>query len=130
MARAGLADWYRAATVVCVPSYSESFGLVALEAQACGTPVVAAAVGGLTTAVWDGRTGLLVKGHEVDDFAAALRRIAMDPAVRESMSQAAVTHARGFGWELTAQKTLAAYQRAHETMAIERAAELAAEVSE
>ena len=46
-----LADWYRAASVVCVPSYTESFGLVALEAQACGTPVVAAAVGGLTTAV-------------------------------------------------------------------------------
>jgi D-inositol-3-phosphate glycosyltransferase len=139
MARAGLADWYRAATVVCVPSYSESFGLVALEAQACGTPVVAAAVGGLTTAVSDGSTGLLVEGHDVDDFAAALRRIALDPAVRETMSRAAVKHARGFGWELTAQKTLAAYQRAHETLAqetlaieraIERAAQLAAEVSE
>jgi D-inositol-3-phosphate glycosyltransferase len=132
MARAGLADWYRAATVVCVPSYSESFGLVALEAQACGTPVVAAAVGGLSTAVGDGTTGLLVKGHDVDDFADALRRIAMDPAVRENMSRAAVKHARGFGWELTAEKTLVAYQRAHETMAIEleRAAELAVGVSE
>jgi D-inositol-3-phosphate glycosyltransferase len=134
MPRAGLADWYRAATVVCVPSYSESFGLVALEAQACGTPVVAAAVGGLTTAVSDERTGLLVKGHDVDDFATALGRIAMDRAVREDMSRAAVNHARGFGWELTAQKTLAAYQRAHETLAIERAneraAELAGEVSE
>jgi len=134
MPRAGLADWYRAATVVCVPSYSESFGLVALEAQACGTPVVAAAVGGLTTAVSDERTGLLVKGHDVDDFATALRRIAMDRAVREDMSRAAVDHALGFGWELTAQKTLAAYQRAHETLALERATEraagLAAEVSE
>jgi D-inositol-3-phosphate glycosyltransferase len=134
MPRAGLADWYRAATVVCVPSYSESFGLVALEAQACGTPVVAAAVGGLTTAVSDERTGLLVKGHDVDDFAAALRRIAMDRAVREDMSRAAVDHALGFGWELTAQKTLAAYQRAHETLALERATEraagLAAEVPE
>jgi D-inositol-3-phosphate glycosyltransferase len=130
MPRAGLADWYRAATVVCVPSYSESFGLVALEAQACGTPVVAAAVGGLTTAVSDERTGLLVKGHDVDDFATALRRIAMDRAVRADMSRAAVEHARGFGWELTAQKTLAAYQRAHETLAVERAVELAAEVSE
>jgi D-inositol-3-phosphate glycosyltransferase len=134
MPRAGLADWYRAATVTCVPSYSESFGLVALEAQACGTPVVAAAVGGLTTAVSDERTGLLVKGHDVDDFAAALRRIAMDRAVREDMSRAAVDHALGFGWELTAQKTLAAYQRAHETLALERATEraagLAAEVPE
>jgi D-inositol-3-phosphate glycosyltransferase len=123
MARAGLADWYRAASVVCVPSYSESFGLVALEAQACGTPVVAAAVGGLTTAICDGSTGLLVPGHAIDDFADALRRIATDPSTRESMSQAAVKHARGFGWELTAEKTLAAYRKAQETMAAELAAE-------
>ena len=59
-----LADWYRAATVVLVPSHSESFGLVALEAQACGTPVVAAAVGGLRTAVRDGFSGVLVDGHD------------------------------------------------------------------
>ncbi|WP_241998005.1 D-inositol-3-phosphate glycosyltransferase [Kribbella sp. VKM Ac-2569] len=125
MERARLADWYRAASVVCVPSYSESFGLVALEAQACGTPVVAAAVGGLSTAVLDGRTGFLVRGHAVDDFADALARIATDPAVRESMSHAAVGHARGFGWELTARKTLAAYRTAAETMATEIAAEVA-----
>ncbi|HEU4947965.1 MAG TPA: D-inositol-3-phosphate glycosyltransferase [Kribbella sp.] len=124
MARSGLADWYRAATVVCVPSYSESFGLVALEAQACGTPVVAAAVGGLTTAVRDGRTGLLVSGHRVDDFAGALARIATDPSLRETMSRAAVEHARSFGWELTAQKTLAAYRTAHQLMAAELAAEV------
>ena len=59
-----LADWYRAATIVLVPSHSESFGLVALEAQACGTPVVAAAVGGLRTAVRDGFSGILVDGHD------------------------------------------------------------------
>src|SRR3954447_17155539 len=59
-----LADWYRAATAVVVPSYNESFGLVALEAQACGTPVVAAAVGGLRTAVRDEVSGLLVEGHD------------------------------------------------------------------
>jgi len=122
MERPRLADWYRAASVVCVPSYSESFGLVALEAQACGTPVVAAAVGGLTTAVADGRTGLLVDGHRVDDFADALARIATDPLLRESMSRAAVKHAQGFGWELTARKTVAAYRTAAETMAAEIAA--------
>ncbi|GAA0599194.1 D-inositol-3-phosphate glycosyltransferase [Kribbella sandramycini] len=119
MERPGLAEWYRAASVVCVPSYSESFGLVALEAQACGTPVVAAAVGGLTTAVVNGQTGLLVDGHRVDDFADALARIATDPYTRETMSQAAVKHAQGFGWELTARRTLAAYRTAAETMAAE-----------
>lgn len=123
--RSGLAEWYRSASVVCVPSYSESFGLVALEAQACGTPVVAAAVGGLSTAVLDGQTGLLVRGHRVDDFADALGRIATDPHTRESMSRAAVKHAQGFGWELTARKTLAAYRTAAETMAAEIAAEVA-----
>ncbi len=125
MERPVLADWYRAASVVCVPSYSESFGLVALEAQACGTPVVAAAVGGLSTAVLDGQTGLLVRGHSVDDFADALSRIATDPLTRESMSRAAVKHAQGFGWELTARKTLAAYRTATRTMAAEIAAEVA-----
>jgi D-inositol-3-phosphate glycosyltransferase len=125
MERPLLAQWYRAASVVCVPSYSESFGLVALEAQACGTPVVAAAVGGLGTAVVDGQTGLLVRGHAVDDFADALARIATDPATRETMGRAAVKHAQGFGWELTARKTVAAYRIATETMAAEIAAEVA-----
>ena len=66
-----LADWYRAATVVMVPSYSESFGLVAVEAQACGTPVVAASVGGLRTAVRDGVSGVLVDGHDPASYARA-----------------------------------------------------------
>src|SRR5699024_3240548 len=67
-----LVDVYRAADVVTVPSYSESFGLVALEAQACGTPVVAAEVGGLPTAVEHGRTGLTVAGHDPRDWARTL----------------------------------------------------------
>ena len=73
--RATLVDWYRAADVAVVPSHSESFGLVAVEAQACGTPVVAAAVGGLRTAVADHVSGLLVSGHDPRDFATAIASI-------------------------------------------------------
>ena len=65
-----LSTYYRAADVVLVPSRSESFGLVALEAAACGTPVVAAAVGGLRTLVDHGRTGFLVEGRDPAAFAA------------------------------------------------------------
>ena len=107
-----LAGWYRASTAVCVPSYSESFGLVALEAQACGTPVVAAAVGGLVTAVADDRTGLLVAGHDPRLYAEALGRIALEPGLRERFGAAAVEHARGFGWEVTARRTLRVYEEA------------------
>jgi D-inositol-3-phosphate glycosyltransferase len=70
-------------------------------------------------------TGLLVPGHGVDEFADALGRIATDPATRESMSKAAVEHAQAFGWEHTAEKTLAAYRTAARTMAAELAAEVA-----
>ncbi|MGZ5369450.1 MAG: D-inositol-3-phosphate glycosyltransferase, partial [Aeromicrobium sp.] len=101
-----LADWYAAATVVCVPSYNESFGLVAIEAQACGTPVIAARVGGLATAVSDGVSGILVEGHDPLDYADAFQAILSDPELRESMSQKAVRHAESFGWDITAERTL------------------------
>ena len=78
VSQAELAQWYAAATLVAVPSYNESFGLVAVEAEATGTPVVAAAVGGLTTAVRDGHSGLLVPGHDTDDWADALQRVLAD----------------------------------------------------
>ncbi|WP_456696953.1 D-inositol-3-phosphate glycosyltransferase [Aeromicrobium sp. P5_D10] len=107
-----LADWYAAASVVCVPSYNESFGLVAIEAQACGTPVVAARVGGLTTAVSDGVSGVLVDGHDPADFAAAIHPLLTEPEVREAMSHKAVRHAEGFGWDVTADRTLAVYAEA------------------
>ena len=74
-----LVDVYRAATVTMVPSHNESFGLVALESQACGTPVIAAAVGGLLTAVTDGRSGLLIPSHDPDDYAAAVRTVVSSP---------------------------------------------------
>ncbi|HST66237.1 MAG TPA: D-inositol-3-phosphate glycosyltransferase [Mycobacteriales bacterium] len=107
-----LADWYRAADVTVVPSHSESFGLVALESQACGTPVVAAAVGGLPTAVQDGVSGLLVGSHSAADFAAAIDRLVSAPALRAQMAGAARRHAERFSWQRTAEGLLAGYRGA------------------
>ncbi len=107
-----LADWYRAASVLVMPSYSESFGLVAVEAQACGTPVIAAAVGGLPVAVRDDVTGYLVQGHEPALFAEALRRFTDDPARPAVMGEAATRHARGFGWGAAAAATAEVYSDA------------------
>lgn len=109
---ADLADVYRAADVVAVPSHSESFGLVALEAQACGTPVVAARVGGLPTAVADGRSGVLVDGHDPGDWADALDRVAVDRAERQRLAAGAVEHAAVFSWDRTADALLAVYAEA------------------
>src|SRR5699024_5481839 len=95
-----LAQWYRAADLLVVPSYNESFGLVAVEALACGTPVVAARVGGLPVAV--GGAGMLVDGHETTSWAdargTALDRLAR-PGERQEWSGRAVAHAQGFSWE-------------------------------
>lgn len=112
--RAGsaLADVYRAADVVAVPSYSESFGLVALEAQACGTPVVAARVGGLPTAVAHERSGLLVDGHDPGVWAEALGSLATDPARRRRFSRGAAEHAAQFSWDRTTDALLDAYSEA------------------
>ncbi|MGI8433286.1 MAG: D-inositol-3-phosphate glycosyltransferase, partial [Nocardioidaceae bacterium] len=102
VAQGRLADYYRAASLMVVPSYNESFGLVAIEAQACGAPVVASRVGGLSTAVADGRTGVLVEGHDPADFAGVIERLLLDDDRRKKMSSAAVVHARDFGWNRTA----------------------------
>jgi D-inositol-3-phosphate glycosyltransferase len=116
VAQAALADWYAAASLVCVPSYNESFGLVAVEAQACGTPVVAAAVGGLTTAVRDGVSGVLVEGHHPDDYARAIERVVTTPGLRDAMARGAVAQAAQFAWERTAEHTLEVYRAASRSM--------------
>ena len=97
-----LSTYYRAADVCIVPSRSESFGLVALEAAACGTPVVAAAVGGLLTLVDDGRTGLLIDNRDPREFAAAIDSILDSPGRAESMSLAAAASASRYTWSTTA----------------------------
>jgi len=105
-----LSSWYRAADVCLVPSRSESFGLVALEAAACGTPVVASAVGGLTTLVDHGRTGYLVEGQDVAAFAAHMRRIANDPVLAARLSTASVIEARAYTWRSAAHDLRALYE--------------------
>lgn len=105
--RPTLAQWYRAADVLAVPSHNESFGLVAVEAQACGTPVVAANVGGLPTAV--GAAGVLVDGHDTADWATAIAGVALDPDVRAGLSRASAEHAAGFGWARTADRLAEVY---------------------
>ena len=109
--REELPNWYRASDLVCVPSYSESFGLVALEAQACGTPVVATAVGGLRTAVADGISGVLVDGHDPRAWSSVLARLLQEPQRRVLLSMGAVEHASHFGWDATSRGTLDIYDR-------------------
>jgi D-inositol-3-phosphate glycosyltransferase len=107
-----LAVWDSAASVVAVPSYNESFGLVAVEAQAAGTPVVAAAVGGLSTVVADGESGLLLDTHEPDQWAHALGRVLLDDQLRARLAAGARARAGAFSWEDTAEHTLDVYERA------------------
>jgi D-inositol-3-phosphate glycosyltransferase len=92
-----------------MPSFSESFGLVALEAQACGTPVIAAKVGGLEKAVCDGRTGMLIAGHKPEPWAATLEALYDDARTRQDMGRAASMYAQSFGWQRTAGLTLQSY---------------------
>ena len=116
VSQADLAGWYSAASVVAVPSYNESFGLVAAEAQASGCPVVAAAVGGLTTVVRDGHSGLLLDTHDPVAWSHALERVTGDPSYRDELATGALVQAEQFTWEETARQTLAVYRRAGELM--------------
>ena len=108
--RATLAAWMRAADVVAVPSHNESFGLVAVEAQACGAVVVATNVGGLPTAVGD--AGVLVDGHDPHEWANAIEGVVEDPARAAELAARAVEHASGFSWEATAERLAAVYEAA------------------
>lgn len=106
-----LAARMRRADLVAVPSSSETFGLVALEAQACGTPVLATDVDGLRTAVLDGLTGRLVPDRDPGSWARAVLALAADPAALERMGGAAARRAEGHSWERTARATAEVYAR-------------------
>jgi D-inositol-3-phosphate glycosyltransferase len=104
-----LVDFYRAADVLVMPSRSESFGLVAAEAQACGLPVVAARVGGLAYVVDEGASGILVDGHDPQDYATAIRAVLSDPGFQGRLSEGAVAFAERFSWPATADRLLELY---------------------
>ena len=110
--RLAVAEYYRAADLTLVPSYNESFGLVALESQACGTPVVAAAVGGLPTAVADGTSGLLIDGHDADQWAKSLSTLLANPGELDHLRRHARAHAMKFSWDRTTDGLLDAYSAA------------------
>lgn len=94
-----LSTYFRAADACVVPSHSESFGLVALEAAACGLPIVAAAVGGLTTIVQDGETGFLVEGRDPADFAKPLAVILDDPVLAQRLGRRAAARSKAYTWK-------------------------------
>ena len=107
-----LADFYSAADVVLVPSRSESFGLVALEAQACGTPVIGTATGGLPYVVRDGVTGFLIEGRDPASYADRLLDLLSDPQRAGRMGMEGVAQALRFSWDATTADVLFAYREA------------------
>jgi D-inositol-3-phosphate glycosyltransferase len=117
VSRQTVADYYRAADLTVVPSYNESFGLVALESQACGTPVVAASVGGLPTAVADGVSGVLVDGHDPELWAKVLGDMLRSPSALAYLAAGARRHAEKFSWQRTVDGLLVAYQEAVDDLA-------------
>ncbi|MGL4172918.1 MAG: D-inositol-3-phosphate glycosyltransferase [Actinomycetota bacterium] len=117
---ARLAQWYRAADLVIVPSHSESFGLVALEAQACGTPVIAADVSGLREAVADGVSGLLVVGHDSRRWAAVIADVLHRPTWLRMLSAGALAHAARFSWDNTVSGLCEVYTEAAQAVPARR----------
>ncbi|MCB0915169.1 MAG: D-inositol-3-phosphate glycosyltransferase [Actinobacteria bacterium] len=112
LAKDSLVDLFRAADVVAVPSHSESFGLVAIEAQACGAPVVASDVGGLRTAIDDGTSGLLVASRDPGEWARTFESVLSDRALTAGLREGARRQAQQFGWDATTAHLLRVYRDA------------------
>ncbi|HLY66795.1 MAG TPA: glycosyltransferase, partial [Chloroflexota bacterium] len=104
--------YYAAADVCVVPSYTESFGMVAVEAMACGTPVVASSVGGLRSTVVDGVTGFLVSGRQPEAFGERIRQILDSPALRDRLGAAGVQAASRYRWPTVARQLETVYRSA------------------
>lgn len=105
-----LVYFYSAADVLVMPSHYESFGMVALEAMACGTPVVASEVGGLAFLIKDGQTGFLFPGEDVEALCARLTALITNPEARQQMGARAVSHARQYRWENIASQLVGVYE--------------------
>ncbi len=106
-----LADYYAAANVLVMPSHYESFGMVVLEAMACGTPVVASHVGGLASTVLPGQTGFLAPVGDVKAFARSVEQLIGDPELWQSMSEAAYLRSQAYTWPRIMKRTLQLYRR-------------------
>src|SRR5699024_643630 len=113
--RRELAERIRAAAIVLVPSHSETFGLVALEASASGVPVVARASGGLREAVVDGETGILVSGDDPAPWAEAIMRVLGNQQLADDMRDAARRHALTRSWDASPDRLLAVYDEVLES---------------
>jgi len=109
VAREQLASFYQAADALIMPSRSESFGMVAAEAQSCGVPVIAAAVGGLSYIIEDGKSGILVDGHDPTDYAGAIDEVLGNRELAASLSAAAIKHSERFSWDATVSRLLELY---------------------
>jgi D-inositol-3-phosphate glycosyltransferase len=107
-----LHHYYSAAEMVIMPSHYESFGMVALEAMACGTPVIASDVGGLAHLVRDGETGLHVPNGNPEALAGAIARLVEDHELRERLGQQAHQYAQQYSWECIADRMQALYRKA------------------
>jgi D-inositol-3-phosphate glycosyltransferase len=103
--------YYAAAEVVVMPSDYESFGMVALEAMACGTPVIASDVGGLAYLVKQGRTGYRVPARDPGALADKITRLLVDEGLRRRMGQRAACWAEGYGWSIIADRIETVYEK-------------------